>query len=181
VQLAQVSWKGEENLLTVAIVCSPEERVALKDAAEEQLRNLPQAPAPEPDRSVFEALEGEVKLAKENLARAQAKALGCESAVVGTPRARAGGQTALLDEKDQAVEDARKAKARFDQLIGMLRRARDDWGQRRLDAQRAALREHRQVLAELLRPLDARLARLMLEELLPGMVAIRAEMDRLAT
>jgi hypothetical protein len=179
VQLAQAQWGGPsaENLLILSLVTSLSEQATLEDEVRQRAADLPEPPpTPEVDDAAFRELQAAVQQAKADHAAAQSRVLGYAGAISGTPRATAGGPAALLDARDQAQEEARKAKARYDELVQMEQRARVALGNARQTASEAALREYRKELAGQLRQLDAQLAEVLLVKLLPEMLALRVRL-----
>src|SRR5262245_7898144 len=177
-QLARAEWGGPaaDNLLVLSFVFGQQEQAALEAAVEECVAGLPgPPPTPELDRGAFEQVRHALAQAKAALAEARGRESSCSHAVaVGVP-AGTGGPLALLDERDRAQDEARRAKARFDDLVQMEQRAREDLGRRHEEATAASAKALRAELGALMRTLDAKLTQTLLAEL-PLMLAIRVRL-----
>jgi hypothetical protein len=183
-QLARAEWGGPaaEHLLILSFATRPEEESALEAEVARRAATLPDPPGvPDLDDTAFRELQAAVVQAKQDHAAAQSRVLGYAGTIrTGTPRATAGGPVQLLDDRDAAVEAAKKAKARYDELVQMEQRARMELGQRRQDASTAALKVYRDQLAGMLRQLDEKLAQVMLHDVLPAALACRVRLEELS-
>jgi hypothetical protein len=183
-RLAKCLWGGpsSDDLLSLWLTCSPQEQAALEGEVARRAATLPDPPpAVEVDTAAFDEVRQAVVKAKDDLAAAKGLAAGYASDIrAGTPRAAAGGAAALLDARDQAQEEARRLKRRYDELVQMEQKARVELGQRRQDASTAATKVYRDQLAGLLRQLDAKLAQVMLHDVLPAALAIRVRLEELS-
>jgi hypothetical protein len=169
-------------LLVLSFATRGEEEAALEAAVRERVSELPEPPAvPEVDDRAFAELVDAVQQAKQDHAAAQSRVLGYASDIrTGTLRATAGGPVALLDARDQAQEEARRLKSRYDELVRLEQRERLALGQRRQDASTAATKVYRDQLAGMLREFDAKLAQVMLHDVLPAALAIRVRLEELS-